>query len=260
MLTIVVNGPSGEVAVDDYLDMLGAVVRALGDVTRGMATPRRRPTWNVNKLHTSEPTMLLEGRVPAGAPVNLHDVIEARYLRVLRALEQGDGTPQYLTETTMRGLYRVTGMFGQSPVAAITVRGGDGNRDTVRLTRETYRTLDRLLNATSQAIGSVTGIMATSTINQGRHFMVNDEVTDRGVRVDVDEDLLHEGSAWVERRVRIFGTVTRDGLDRPTAVKATRVELLPDDEEPMPLTSMRGAFPDFTGGMPAEEFIRMQRG
>lgn len=259
-LTIVVNGPSGKVSVDDYLRMVGVAVAALSDTARSMRRGRQL-TWNVSRLHTSEPTVLLTAEVAPTAPDNLPEVVLGSLFADLYYLERTEEAPRYLSDSTLDTLYSVSEKFDRGPVRGLTLSTGAdiGKVRSVSITRETYRHLDELLNVETVSIGSITGFLATATTENGRHLTVKDEQTGRGVRCTVSDELLERAGAAITKRVIVRGTIARDNRGRPIRIEATDVERLPDPDEAPTVAEMFGAFPDFTGDLDSVEYVRRMR-
>jgi hypothetical protein len=260
MLTVVVDAPSGEISVEEYLSVLGVAVRALKDVSRALTARSKRPEWKLESLHTSRPTTVLRAKMPPMSPGNLDGVIEDHFLRTLRALESGGAAPRHLTHGTLTRLHTVAQGFGIGVVQGFTVTRSSDDAG-VTLTRKTFRNLDRLFHESTAAWGSVTGVLRTATVDKGRHLQLRDDVFGVGVRCDIEEaDLLQTAGALLERHVTVSGLVRRDHQGRPQSVEATSVELIEDSHETFPtVADMFGAYPDFTGDLSTEEFIRAQR-
>lgn len=125
-----------------------------------------------------------------------------------------------------------------------------------KMTRRTYRTLDRVLHEETDAIGSVTGLLVTATLNNGPHLTVKDDVHGRGVRCVLDKQTLRQAGQWLGERVTVIGHIRRDYLGRPEQVRNAKIEPLPEQRR-VTVAEMGGAF---EGGPDSIEWLREQRG
>lgn len=84
-------------------------------------------------------------------------------------LEQHDGVPDWMGRATAAALYQAAAWFGETAIEGMSFRSDGKAR---KLTRQTYRTLDRVLHEETDAIGSVTGTLITATPHKQAHVTV----------------------------------------------------------------------------------------
>lgn len=168
-------------------------------------------------------------------------------------LEHDAGVPEWMTEPTTNALYGAAELLGEGTIASATFLR-DGNRMTI--TRQTCRTLDRVLHETTEAIGSVRGVLVTR---------------DAAQRVAHHGDRRRAGSgsaAWSTmspcgrpaggsaRRWVVSGHVRRDHLGRPDRVAKATIEPVPDT----PLVTVAQMGGALEGGPESVTWLREQRG
>jgi hypothetical protein len=137
--------------------MLDVAVRMMKDAT-GLSDIH----FTVGGLHASEPTVLW---VPQSGSTDVD--VDVEFERIAQRLEggidllEGDaGLPDWMTDATARALHHASGLFGETAIDGLAFARG---RSQKKLTRQTYRTLDRVSREESDAIGSITGVLVTCT-------------------------------------------------------------------------------------------------
>jgi hypothetical protein len=211
--------------------------------------------FTIGDLHASAPT--IEWQPQAFA----EDVaLDTEFVRVAQRLEGGiemleedAGIPDWMAEPTARALYQASALFGETAIDAI-VFGRNGHQRKV--TRQTYRTLDRVLHEATDAIGSITGAMITVTLTNGPQVTVRDDVSGRAVRCTVNRSTLRQAAQWIGERVTAAGRIKRDHMGRPERIANASIEPLPERHR-VTVAEVGGVF---EGGPDSVTWLREQRG
>ncbi len=250
MLTFMIDGESHRVTADQFRTLVDVAVRIMRDASRDAGVE-----FTIEALHASAPTIVWE---PQASQADT-DVEEA-FLQVARRinvgvamLEQDDGVPDWMAGSTASALYQAAGWFGETAIDGMSFRANGKAR---KLTRRSYRTLDRVLHEETDAIGSVTGTLITATLRKGAHVTIQDELYGRGVECYVGKLQLREASQLIGERVTVVGHVRRDYLGRPVRVGNARVDAAPEPRH-VSVAEMGGAL---QGGPDSVEWLRDQRG
>jgi hypothetical protein len=248
-LTVVVDGDSEQVTAQRFRGLVDVAVEIMADAARGTGVE-----LTVAGLHASRPTLVWAPRTQR-ADIDADEAlldIGQRIRDGVEVLERDEAVPEWMSTGTVRRLYGASGWFGEAGLHGLSF-SVEGHAAT--LTRRTYRTLDRLLHEQGQAIGSVTGVLVTATLNHGSHVTIEEEVHGRGVRCAVIPSALANVAGWIGSRVTVTGVVHRDYRGRPEQVTPARVE--PWAETPkVGVEEMVGAF----NGPDSVHWLREQRG
>jgi hypothetical protein len=265
MLRVVFQGETHEVDLGAFLNALSATLEALHDADRSATPGQRKLTWKLRGLHSSRPTAQIapEPRSSLKRPPaqGYERLITDRFFEALHAIETGGGAP-YLSDATLSHLHQVTGGFDAEGMLGISITTTDRPQAReVRLTRSAYRYLDKLLTPTNAAIGSVTGIVVTITVDKGKRLAtVRDDVFSGAVRCQLPGvQLVEAATAALGRRVTVSGHVLSNERGQPQRIEARSIEMLPGDDEFPEAAKTAGALPDFTGGMATDEWLRRGR-
>lgn len=250
MLTFVINGEAHQVTAEQFRTLVDVGVRIIRDASRDAAVE-----FTIGALHASAPTIVWEPQaVDASTDVDEVLVQVAHSIDAgVAMLEQDDGIPEWMAGATASALYQAASWFGETAVDSISFRTNGRPR---KITRRTYRTLDRVLHEESDAIGSVTGTLMTATLRKGAHVTVQDEIHGRGVECYVGRRALRDAGELLGERVTVVGRIRRDHIGRPNRVSNARVEAAPEVHR-VSVAAMGGAL---QGGPDSVEWLRDQRG
>ena len=250
MLTFVINGDSHQVTADHFRTLVDVAVRIMKDASRDAGVE-----FTIEGLHASAPTIVWEAKaVRADTDVDeTFTKIAHRIDAGIDMLEHDDGVPEWMADSTATALYQAASWFGETAIEGLSFLTNGRPR---KLTRQTYRTLDRVLHEETDAIGSVTGTLITATLRKGAHITVQEEIHGRGVECYVEKPALREASQLIGERVTVIGRIRRDYLGRPVRVGNARVEAAPERRR-VSVVEMGGAL---QGGPDSVEWLRDQRG
>jgi hypothetical protein len=250
VLTFVIDAETHQVTEDQLRDLVDVGVRIMKDAARASGL-----SFRIANLHSSAPTFVW---TPTAKKATVD--VDAEFDRMARRLVEGiddleadRGVPDWMSETTARALYGASGRFDTSGVDGLTFSHDGTHR---RITRQAYRTLDRVLHEESKSLGTVTGRLVTVTLNNGAHVSVADEAFSNSVHCYVSEDELRRAGQWVGLRVVATGEVNRSYTGQPLSVRRATIDLVPTPEH----VSVADATQLYRNGPSVERFLREQRG
>lgn len=249
LLTFVINGESNEVTAEQFRTLVDVAVRIMKDAARTEAVG-----FTVESLHASAPTIVWQPQV-TGGDVDAEEAFTKVAHRIdagVAMLEADQGVPEWMAAPTANALYQASSDFGEGSVDGVSF---NTNGHARKLTRRTYRTLDRVLHEQTHAIGSVTGTLVTATLRKGAHVTVQDEIHDRGVLCFLAKADLRAAGQLLGERVTVVGNLRRDYLGRPLQVRNSRIEATPAARR-VTVAEMAGAM----AGPDSVAWLREQRG
>lgn len=249
MLTFTINGESHQVTADQFRTLVDVAVRIMTDASRDAGVE-----FTLEALHASAPTIVWgpqAKRADIDVDQAFHQVAD-RISSGLTLLEEDDGVPEWMTPGTANILYQAAAWFGDTAIDGVSFRAHGMTR---RLTRQTYRTLDRILHEDNEALGSVIGTLMTATLHNGAHVTVREETYGRGVECYLGRTHLREAGQLIGERVTVVGRIKRDHLGRPLRISDAHVEPAAELQR-VSVAEMGGAF---QGGPNSVEWLRAQR-
>lgn len=249
LLTFVINGEPHEVTAEQFRTLVDVAVRIMKDASRSAGVE-----FTIESLHASAPTIVWQPQV-IGAEVDVNEAFTNVAHRIdegITMLEADEGVPDWMAAATANALYQASSDFGEGSVDGVSF---NTNGHARKLTRRTYRTLDRVLHEKTDAIGSVTGTLVTATLSNGPHVTVKDEIHDRGVLCFVTKADLRAAGQLLGERVTVVGKLRRDYLGRPLQVRNSRIEATPEPSR-VTVAEMAGALT----GPESVTWLREQRG
>ena len=215
--------------------------------------------WRVEDLRTSSAVVLLAP--PEDSPA------EARHLRVvadsLGTVQGGGPLPDDWTPDAVKAAHRLVedGQAAEneadwSPARLRLVRDGDGG-PAVDLTPTLLEGLATLQPFERDMPGAVRGTLVGFNVSRGNRASLR-LPTRRVVRVGFPSGLRERMRDSLLQDVELRGTVRQDGEGRVFKVVADEVEVL--SEPSARWADMYGAAPDYTGGVPVDEWLGANRG
>ena len=103
---------------------------------------------------------------------------------------------------------------------------------------------------------SIQGILEASSCSGENMFVVEEALSGKLVQCVVRDDLIHDAKKAIGRDANVFGgqLVSRDGKHK--AIMASRMRVLAREEDLPTIAEMKGIYPDMTGGLPSEVYVK----
>ncbi|MGW9266972.1 hypothetical protein [Gordonia terrae] len=175
----------------------------------------------------------------------------------IRVLEHRPQMPPGWTLPLAKKLKGAAECFASASTAGaeLSVSG----RDATVLTRRTVDNVRRLDQIKRHSIGSVVGRLERLNLHDGANdTTLYEDGRGTGIKVSYGYDLHADviEALRTNRRVRVRGRLTRKVDGEITRIRANTIHLLPEPDTYPSLADAAGAFPNFTGGQNAVDYIR----
>ena len=107
-----------------------------------------------------------------------------------------------------------------------------------------------------ESYDEVGGVLNSSPCQSESVFVVRRDLNGETVQCNIEGDLMRLAEKAIGRRVNVFGRklVSKDGKSK--AIVASRMRLLPREEDIPTIDEMVGICPDMTGGLSSEAYAR----
>ena len=114
----------------------------------------------------------------------------------------------------------------------------------------------RKKEAVVESYGSVQGVLEASPCQGEGVFTVKEAWSGKLVQCRLEGELASQAKEAIGRRVVVSGRklTSKDGKSK--AVAGWEMQVLPRDEDLPTIEEMKGIYPDMTGGLPSEVYVK----
>ena len=254
-----VQGELGNITLAGFLDQINDHLRLLQDydlaISRGQSASLE---WLITDVSTgslvveTEPRSLLVGK-------NFGPEVAKVYVDGWARIEHEGMSPPYLTEQGMEAARRIVRRIGKEGIEGIVVSGPE---QSVTISPEASARLDQLIPVKYRSLGSAEGTLETISIHGSPRFTIYHSRTKKAIRCDIpttESKLLGRAKEALGRRVYASGRLERNARGEPIRIKAEHLRILRERDELPTSAELGGKYPDFTGGLTSEEYVRRMR-
>lgn len=253
-----IQGREGEISARSLLTALDSELNLLAELDRGISGKKRGTLeWRVVDLSMGSIAHALDS-FTEDVESQTGPQVASGFVRTLRLLESGDGTPPYLSERGMNEARRLVQLVGRGGVTGLIA---ETPTETAKITARASANVRRLLTVRYWAIGSIEGTIETVSLRrQPPRFMIYDALTGKAVTCFLDRDeKLEEVRELLAERVNVAGQIAYNGLDEPIRMKVIDLRRLRRRDELPNFRDLAGSDPDFTGGVRTAEYVGAMR-
>lgn len=230
---------------------LERLVSALSAAADGTDTPFRLHALGLGSIE-----------VLIAPPIASQEEGEDAFQRIVAGLAEAQGGPTVPDDWNGRLVREARDLIAAAD-GGIDLTILDGTREVrhVRVTDVAHRHLNAVLRAGSRdSIGSVIGRLESVNIHDRRRAKLWPANHGPAVEVRFEEAHLSLVSESIGARVEAYGRLRRNRFDEIEYLTLRGLDILPDAEDSPPPIGLAGLDPDFTGGKPADEYLREMRG
>jgi hypothetical protein len=206
----------------------------------------------------SQPKQMVRKKLPDVA----QDVTRS-FVTGFRTLENEGRSPSFLSDTGMHRAEMLTDVLGHDGAKAIVAVDVSSEQE-VEITKQSATNIAKLIPAAARSIGSIEGTLEEISVHRGNHFVVYQALTGKGVRCHFPKlgFLLDKAKENLSKRVVVSGVLARNTKNEPVRITIEResdFKVFGVDLTVMALKDLGGKFPDWTGDLSTEDFIRSVR-
>lgn len=259
-LVLRVGGGLGTVRFDAFLD-IGRDTLSLLTAMHQVPT-EEKPTWVIAKVTTRGGlTMRLAARTrhgPGYSPAPFELVGGVTKLERLAAI------PPAFTEETLERVERLGRRPGRGGITYVELAAANGTQAAkARVTPTVVANAEQARHTVDEAFSSVEGVLDVVNARNSTKPWVSlfDPRTRRAVRCDLAPSMGQNALDLFGTRVRMYGMLQRNGQGQGVRLRAEGIETVPDLTvfPRVRFEDLAGAAPDWTGGVSAVEWVRVQR-
>ncbi len=249
-LTLKLDPEGHYVDIDSFGAAFDAFRKAVNGLTAGKKKPER-VTWILVELEIGS---ALASVAPIGDSA-IGAATVARGLRIVKALEAGEGIPPDATSETLEGL-RLLAEIGERAKLTTSI---SYNNVKVVMTHQTIEHARRLLEQPIfEDFGTVEGRLEMVNLHEKIECHVFDSFSGAKIPAEFKQAEVERLGRALGRRVELRGRIFTTQKGRITRIVADELEIIEDSNLPT-IDEMAGFSPDFTGGIPSEKYVRSLR-
>ena len=256
-LEVRVEGEPGAIPANAFVDIVRLSLDLLDRVERAehLGKPPHSGTWLIAQLRNSSAAVVLRHPDTPHAQTPLHVVTGVQRLAEVPEL------PPYFSPDAAKGLAQIGEKIrkhGLSGVTFTVVYGGQ--RLSGLLSESVVRNAESSIKETERSLGSVVGVLDVINLRHHNYISLYDDATRRAVRCRFRDEMLESVKEGLGKRVRVYGTLTRNRLGQVLNVDVERLEMLSDSPPVPSVDELAGIAPWYTGEQSTEDYLRSVRG
>ena len=185
------------------------------------------------------------------------DVTKA-YFTGWERIENDGASPPYLTERGIKAARRIAQRIGRGGMSGIVVSGPDRR---VTISERASENIKVLLPEQDESLGSAEGTLEMISIHRGRRFVIYHSRTKKAIHCDIpsESDLLDQARDALGNRVVVGGRLHTNARGEPVRISVEELRTLSEESRLPSIASLGGRYPDITGDLTTEEYIRSIR-
>ncbi len=158
----------------------------------------------------------------------------------------------------MNVVRRIVARIGKEGMTGIAMSSPDRR---VTITPRASDNFNQLLPTKDESRGSAEGTLETVSIHRGSRFMIYHSRTKNAIRSDIppDSKLLDQAKEALGSRVLVAGLVHTNARGEPIRISAETLRILSEAPALPSIASLGGKYPDLTGDLTTEEYVRSLR-
>jgi hypothetical protein len=232
----------GPVDFADFRTVCDGLSECLFALQRATSPDAKRPKLQITDLAAGSAAVSLRAPTSAGA-----DAI-SRFLETVSALQRGKPLATWVDTDSLRKLRKLADVLNRH-TKGLWVQG-------VQITSQFTANIDAVIGTESVSEGSATGTLDTVNVHNRNEFALYPRIGPK-IKCTFRDEMLDEVKAGIKCTVTINGRLAfagKSAFPHRAIVRAMRRHERP--ERLPPLSALRGAAPDLTGGLGITEFLR----
>ena len=247
--SITLSGFLGQ--VQDHLQMLKEYDLAISHESQASLE------WLITDVSTGSLIMETESRSTLANRDFGFEVTKA-YFTGWERIENAGSSPPYLTERGMSAARRIAQRIGREGMSGVVVSSPDRR---VTISERSSENMSALLPEQDESLGSAEGTLETISIHRGQRFVVYHSRTKKAIRCDIPAGsvLLDQATAALGSRVVVGGRLHTNARGEPVRIAVEELHALREESKLPSISSLAGKYPDITGDLTTEQYIRNLR-
>jgi len=258
-LTFEIKGNLGAITLNAFQTAVNCALRILADYDLAISGEKAGSLdWFITGISAGSLVIQATSRSKL-AEKNFGPKVTEFFVRGWAQIEEAGLTPPLLSERGMLTARKLTRLIGKEGVTGFRVSIPD---KAVEITSKSSTHLEPLTRVVQHSIGSVEGRLMTISIRGRSRIILYHSRTGKAVTCSIPEAELPRliTTDMLGLRVIAYGRVSSNVLGEPMRVDVEHVRPLRREEDLPDIADLSGKFPDLTGDLSTEEYLRSLRG
>ncbi len=262
-LDLILEGEPGTIALASFIRALDNARAVIQGVDTALTLSKSGIVeWYVQDLRMGSLQATLVARPRRGTALAYSpakaDEIATAVVSGMKQVEEAATVPDLFPEQSMRRLQYLGNLMRKNGASAFRAVKTDDQLQA-RVTAAAAEHAKEALKPRYSASGSVVGRLDVVSVHRGRLFTVYDEIHRRPVRGSFADEIMPLVKEALGKRVLAGGIIKRNSAHQMVSVFVENLEIMPEDRDLPTVAELVGSDPEFTGGLPAAEWVRRAR-
>jgi hypothetical protein len=253
-----VQGELGSITLSGFLGQIQDHLHMLKEYDLAISHENRASLeWMITDVSTGSIIVETESRSTLPDRDFGFEVTTA-YFTGWERIENDGSSPPYLTERGIRAARRIAQRIGQGGMNGVVISGPDRR---VTISERASENINVLLPEQDESLGSAEGTLETISIHRGRRFVIYHSRTKKAIQCDIpsQSDLLDQARDALGNRVVVGGRLHTNARGEPVRISVEKLRTLREGSKLPSIASLGGRYPDITGDLTTEDYIRSLR-
>ena len=253
-----VQGELGSITLSGFLGQIQDHLQILKEYDLAISHENRASLeWLITDVSTG--SLIVETKSRSTLPdKDFGSDVTTAYFAGWERIENEGSSPPYLTERGMGAARRIAQRIGREGMKGVVISGPDHR---VTISERASENIRVLLPEQDESLGSAECTLETISVHRGRRFVVYHSRTKKAIRCDIPSksDLLDQATAALGNRVVVGGRLHTNARGEPVRISVEELRTLREESRLPSISSLGGRYPDITGDLTTENYIRSLR-
>lgn len=250
-----VQGQLGSITLSGFLGQIQDHLHMLKEYDLAISHGRRASLeWLITDVSTG--SLIVETESRSTLPdKDFGTDVTAAYFTGWERIENDGSSPPYLTGRGMRAARRIAQRIGQEGMDGVVI---SSSHHRVAISERASKNIKVLLPEKDESLGSAEGTLETISIHRGRRFVIYHSRTKKAIHCDIpsESNLLDQAMDALGNRVVVGGRLHMNARGEPVRILVEELRTLREQSKLPSIASLGGRYPDITGDLTTEEYIR----
>lgn len=246
-----------DLRLSDFITQLDAIRGALSHIEEDLSNGESQPIQYriVDLKHGSPATVVIEA-MPPSKGLDISTLVVEQFVKGIKHIQNGTIPPEFHYD-----LLQTLKKIGAPPRKRsfeVTIMS---ESESIDLVQSLQPDIDKILGPDETSYGSISGALEAINLHANANlFRIYPIIGPKKIDCFFKTDQLSKAIAGINHYVHVYGELVYKQRERfPYTIKASEIEVYPDEEGLPSIMDLKGIAPEATGELKSEEFVRRIR-